>query len=163
MRLSRANKAARGRRPSSGAPVVPEGQSWWLRHLAEPTPGWVAPVWSAISVVPAVGRAQDYLTRTDTSALSAGVEVLGFHRWGWTFVATVAFVLVGLAVVELSRWPIVAAHATAAGVHVSYVTALAGEVGGSGRGWGVLLLPAGGLLVHTFAVALYLGPRRVRT
>lgn len=162
MRLSRANKSAGAGDTRARAGVVPGEQSWWVRHLAEPTPGWVAPVWSAISVVPAVGRAQDYLTRSDTSGLTSGVEVLGFHRWGWTFAVTVAAVLVGLAVVELSRWPIVAAHALAAGVHVSYVSALASEVSGSGRGWGVLLLPAGGLLVHTFAVALYLGPRRSR-
>lgn len=165
MRLSRTNNEDRAGQLEDGPSAVPGEQrpaGGWLRHLAEPTPGWVAPVWSALTVVPAIGRAQDYLTRDDAGPLTVGVEVLGFHRWGWTFASVVVLVLIGLAVTNRSRWPIVVAHTWAGAVHTSYVVALAGEVAGSGRGWGVLLLPVGGLLAHVFAVALYLGPRRTR-
>jgi hypothetical protein len=131
----------------------------WLRELEAPTPGWIAPAASLIPVVPAIGRAQDYLTRQDRPGVARGVEVLGYHSWGWTFALVVVLLVMGVGLSRITRWPVVVAHLLAAGVHVSYVVALAQALDGSGRGVGVLFLPLGGLLAHLLGMTLYLAPR----
>ncbi|MCZ2837130.1 hypothetical protein [Modestobacter sp. VKM Ac-2985] len=137
--------------------------SWFARTFPVPAPSWVAPGLTLSLVIGAAGRAQDYLTRSVSSdGITRGVEVAGFAVWGGLFAAlAIASVLgvVALNAVVHSRWPVLISHVFGAGVHVSYVLALADAVGGSGRGLGVVMPPLAAAAIHLVCVGLYVGPR----
>jgi hypothetical protein len=136
---------------------------WFARHFPVPEPGWVAPAIAGALVIGSAGRAQDYLTRTQDggSALTRGVEVAGYHVWGWLFAACAITVLLGLVIEQTrrNRWTVLLAHCYGAGLHVSYVSVLAQEIAGSGRGIGVVLPPAAAALTHLVCIGLFAGPR----